>query len=65
MDKIYYTAIFTEKVTGKQLYRLHDAPLNKFFWEKEKLRIMDKIIKDRFIDRHEIEINDLGPDKHV
>lgn len=60
MDKVNYTAIFTEKATGRQLYILRSTPLNKFFWEKEKLMILEKITKDRFMDKHEIYVEDLG-----
>jgi hypothetical protein len=56
----FYTAVFIERSTGKQLYRLKSKPLNKFFWEKEKLTVLDKIMKDKFLDRHEIQVVDHG-----
>lgn len=58
MTKLY-TAIFTEKKTGKVLYRLNTRDiLNKYFWEKEKALIMKKLIKDRFLTENEIKVVD-------
>jgi len=71
MNKLYYTTIFTDK-SGKVLYRL-DYPvikekgvtdpasirsLNKFFYEKEKAVVLDKLVKDRFLDKASIIMKD-------
>lgn len=58
MENNYKTAIFKEKSTGKQLYRLHVKPLNKFFWEKEKAIVLDKISRERFLHKDEILIEE-------
>lgn len=62
MDK-FYLAIFTEKSTGRTLYRLNQRPLNKFFWEKAKAEVVDRLVKDRFFVKEEIAIEDLGPQR--
>lgn len=71
MTKQFYTSIFTDK-SGKVLYRL-DYPvmtergvtdpdstrsLNKFFYEKEKAVALDKLVKERFLDKNSITIKD-------
>lgn len=53
-----YTAIFTEKSTGKVLFKLTESPLNKYMWEKAKAITFEKLVKDRFIDKHEIIVKD-------
>ena len=58
MGKLY-TAIFTERKTGKVLYRLNTRDIfNKYFWEKEKALVMKRIIKDRFLEPNEIKVVD-------
>ena len=60
MVNLYKTAIFTEKLTGKVIYRLSTKPLNKYFWEKRKLEILDWLVKEKFYSKHEIKIQDYG-----
>lgn len=62
----FYTAIFTDKKTGNVIYRL-DAPVfdedkwpgyTKFEWRKAKALMLEKLIKDRFLNRSDIRITD-------
>lgn len=58
MGKLY-KAIFTEKKTGKVLFKLSSTNvLNKYFWEKEKVLALRKLIKDRFMEEREIVVTD-------
>lgn len=56
MENSYKTALFIEKSTGKLLYKLKNKPLNKYFWEKDKVLVLEKISKDRFLSKTEIDI---------
>lgn len=65
MSKLYNQAVFIDKTTKNVIWRLTSKPFNpkfpgfnKFYWEKEKLVILDKLIKDRFLDKRDIEIRD-------
>lgn len=59
MGKLLHTAIFTEKATGKVIYRLNTRNvLGKYFWEKEKALVLKKLIKDRFLDEKDIKVVD-------
>lgn len=60
MSKFYSTAIFIHKPTQKVLYRLSMKPINKYMWEKEKVMQFERIVKERFINKHEIEVRDYG-----
>ena len=60
MSQLYHTAVFIHKPTQKLLYRLSIKPINKYMWEKEKVMVFEKIAKDRFINKHEIEVRDYG-----
>lgn len=62
----FYTAIFTDKTTGKVIHRLdHKAfdPIKwpgytKFEWEKKKAVTLEKLVKERFLDKRNIRISD-------
>ena len=65
MTKFYNSAIFTEKSTGRVLHRLNSKPFDKahpyfskFYWEKEKAEVLEKLVKDRFLTKSEIDIKD-------
>jgi len=60
MSTLYHTAVFIHKPTQALLYRLSIKPLNKYFWEKEKVMMFEKLVKDRFLERREIEVRDYG-----
>lgn len=60
MAQLYSTAVFIHKPTGKLLYRLSTKPYNKYFWEKEKVMTVEKLVKDQFLRREEIEVRDYG-----
>lgn len=56
-----YRAIFTDKATGKQLYIMNQKkPLNKFFWEKDKLVQVDRLSKLNDLPKSQILIEDLA-----
>lgn len=53
-------AIFTDSATKSQIFRLtNHKPLNKYFWEKEKALVVEKLSKDRNIDKDRITVKDL------
>ncbi len=54
----YFTAIFTEKSTGKVIFRLNEKPINKYMWEKAKALTLEKLVKERFMLKDEIQIKD-------
>ncbi len=65
MSKFYNEALFIDKNTNKVIWRLVSKPFsekhphfNKFYWNKEKQEVLERLIKDRFLNKHEIEIRD-------
>lgn len=60
MNKLYYTALFVHRPTGKVLFRLSEKPINKYMWEKAKALKFEELAKDRFINKSEIDIRDYG-----
>lgn len=56
------TAIYIHKPTQKVIWR-HSTTSpylvkSKFYWEKEKLKVFEWLIRERWLDRKEVEIRD-------
>jgi hypothetical protein len=61
MTKLYTrTAFFIHKPTQKLIYRLDMKTGFKYLWEKEKVLTLERLAKEKFINKHEIEIRDHG-----
>jgi hypothetical protein len=54
-----FTAIFTDKTTGRVLHRMNQKqPLNKFFWIKDKLLKVDDLARKFEMPKSQIDIKD-------
>ncbi len=66
LNKKEYTALFTDRKSGSLLHRLQKASFNfekwpgytKYEWEKEKALVLEKLVKERFLNKADIEITD-------
>jgi hypothetical protein len=60
MIKTLRTAFFVHKPTQKVIYRLSMKTGFKYLWEKEKVMTLERLAKDKFINKAEIEVRDQG-----
>lgn len=63
MSGFLHTAIFVQRSNGKVLYKMVEKPLNKYLWEKAKAVKVEQLVKDRFIDKWDIDVRDYGQNK--
>jgi len=62
MTKLYTrTALFIHKPTQKVIFRLNMRTGFKYLWEKEKVLTLEKLVKDKFLLKAEIEVRDYSP----
>ena len=61
MNKLYTrTAFFIHNPTQKIIYRLDMKTGFKYLWEKEKALTLDRLAKDKFLHKTDIEVRDQG-----
>jgi hypothetical protein len=60
MTRTLRTALFVHKPTQKVIYRLSMKTGFKYLWEKEKVLTLERLAKDKFINKAEIDIRDYG-----
>ena len=63
MEKILRTAFFVNKKDNTVIYRLSMKTGFKYLWEKEKVLTLERLAKEKFIHKNDIEIRDHG--QHV
>lgn len=64
MSKLYTrTAFFIHRPTQKLIYRLDMKTGFKYLWEKEKALTLEKLAKDKFIHKNDIDVRDQGENK--
>ena len=59
------TAIYIHKPTGKVLWRVNEKPTNRYFWEKKKIKVFEWLIRERWLDRSEVEVKDMSGDTQI